>query len=110
MEDDTPYVWVTQEMPNLKYNTAEEYGDIKFLSPHDYRHTMSDSEFNDGLTAKIASKLRDFNSKIDYLVPAGSPIVMMVVSAILAKAGVRKFNILKWDNRDMTYVPMKVEI
>lgn len=110
MADDVPYVWVTQEMPNLKYNTAEEYGELKFLSASDYRHTTDDSEYNDNLTAVIARKLKDYNEDLDYVIPAGSPIIMMVVSAILSRRGVKKFNILKWDNRDMIYVPMRVTI
>lgn len=108
MENKTPVVWVTQEMPRFNYTSAEKFGDVKFVTATDFNN-MVNSIHNRDLVDNITRTLRDFDFDRDYIAPTGSPIISMAVMAVLGRK-CKKFKILKWDNRDYVYVPLTVEI
>ena len=93
-----PLVWVTQENPKFDYTPAEKYGELRFITCKDYTNNEN-SLFNSGLSEEIMLELREFNPDVDYLLPSGSPVVMMAVAAILGR-DCRNLKILKWNNRN----------
>lgn len=101
-------VWITQEIPKFSYSAASEYGRIRFVTKKDFV-VAEDSIINREISDEIATELKEFDHDNDYLAPAGSPIVAMVVAAVLGRGG-RTLRMLKWDNRDYKYVPMTVEV
>lgn len=103
-------VWVTQEMSKFNYLDAENYGEVRFLTARDYS-SMVGSLSNDALLKDIRDRLSEFNPETDYLVPTGSPLVVMVVMSIVArKYSTNRFKVLKWDNRHMKYIPTVMEL
>lgn len=103
-----PKVWVTQEMPKFNYTGAEVYGEVRFITNEEYS-PMQGSLLNMDLSRGITDTLKDFDYDADYIVPTGSPIVVMAVMAVLGRKA-KKFRILKWDNREYVYVPMRIDI
>lgn len=101
--------WITQEIHTFNYTPAEKHGDVRFITNKDYSPSRS-SLHNPSLTQDIRRVLENFDPENDYIVPTGSPIVLMVVAAVLAEKGLKVFRILKWDNRDFMYVPMTIDI
>lgn len=108
MNTKSPTVWVTQEIPRFNYTSAEKFGDVKFVTASDFSN-MVNSVHNLGLADDITRALRDFDFDVDYIAPTGSPVISMVVLAILGRR-CKRFRILKWDNRDYAYVPLTVEV
>lgn len=105
-----PKVWVTQEISKFNYLDAEAYGDIEFFTSRDYSPVMG-SMANADMLNVVRQKAEEFDPREDYIITTGSPVVMMLVMAVLARRhSVRKFNILKWDNRVMKYVPIVLEV
>ena len=103
-------VYVTQETAH-DFREAEAYGDVVFLSVdrRDDFFNVANSEHNRRLVAHLRQELRDFDVETDFVVPTGSPYVNAAVFALLGK----KFNklcILRWDNRDHTYIPLTIPL
>lgn len=101
-------VYVTQET-NHDFRLAEEFGELVFLSVdrRDDFHNLKNSEHNERLIAHLRRGLRTFNWKEDYLILVGSPYVQAAVMALIGEQGALvELNLLRWDNRDMVYIPL----
>jgi hypothetical protein len=101
-------VYVTQEV-GVDYSKAETYGDIAFLTMEDFVNSHP-SLLNEALARELRHNLRNFNPDDDWIVISGSPYVSAAVFMILGLTGIRKVKILRWDNRDLVYRPMVIEI
>lgn len=103
-------VFVTQENPTLNYLSAEEFGDITFMSRGDYS-PIKNSIANEKLLADLQRHLKSFDIDKDYIVVTGSPIVAAAVFLLLGRFGyAHKVNVLRWSNRDHTYQPVTIDI
>lgn len=101
-------VWVTQETP-YDFTSAEAYGDVEFITKDDFNNTKN-SLVNAGLISEVVFKLKKFNENEDWLIITGSPYVAAAVFMDLGNRGVKKVNLLRWDNRDMTYRPLHIDM
>jgi hypothetical protein len=103
-------VYVTQETSH-DFRQAEEFGNIIFLSDgrRDDFHNIKNSQHNDRLVAHLRQGLREYNPDVDYLVLIGSPYVQAAVMALIGQRH-HKVNLLRWDNRDLIYIPLTLEI
>ncbi len=96
-------VWVVQEGRN-DYSSAEEYGDVQFITRSDLSK-VEDSQQNIDLFFDIRRFLRDYVPGTDYVLPAGNPMVVALVTLSLEKG---KHNLLKWDGRRAIYIPYEL--
>lgn len=101
-------VFVTQES-SYNFAKAEDFGEIIFLSRADL-HNIQGSLHNEEVMRGIDKKLDEFNENEDWLVIAGSPYIAAVVFFLLGKRGAKTLNLLRWDNRDYIYLPMKINL
>lgn len=101
-------VFVTQES-SYNFSKAERFGEIIFLARDDLHNTQA-SLHNEQVIQEINRKLKSFDENDDWLVIAGSPYIAAVVFLILGKRGIKGLNLLRWDNRDYTYIPMKLNL
>lgn len=99
-------VFVTQES-SYNFSKAERFGEIIFLARDDLHNTQA-SMHNGQVIQEISHKLKDFDEFEDWLVIAGSPYIAAVVFLILGRRGIKNLNLLRWDNRDYTYIPMRL--
>jgi hypothetical protein len=103
-----PKVYVTQEVATANYNPAEKFGDVVFLCTAEISGS-SGSLHNAKLVNSIRDRFKDYDPAVDFIAPSGSPIISCIVMAIAHEKGTT-FNFLKWNNRDYTYTPIKVDI
>ncbi len=103
-----PKVYVTQEVAIANYQPAEKYGDVVFLCASEISG-YSGSLHNAKLVNNIRERFRHFNPDEDYITPSGSPIIACIVMALAREKGTA-FNFLKWNNRDHTYTPIKIDL
>lgn len=106
--DKTPKVFITQEVMTANYQDVERFGDPVFLSTSEVSN-VPDSLHNRKLVAFIRSRFAAYNPSVDFIAPSGSPIVAGLVFAMAREKGTT-FNLLKWNNRDRQYTPIRVSI
>lgn len=94
-----PKVWVIQEGRN-DYAPAESFGEVNFVTRGDLR--SMDGQQNSEVAADIRRFLSNYVAGVDYIVPAGNPMVVALVSMALAPTD---HLFLKWDGMRVTYVP-----
>ena len=104
-------VFVVQEN-NYNFSSAEAWGDLVFMSVDrkDDFHNIVDSEHNQRLLTHLKRKLRGYDPDTDHFILAGSPYVCAAVMWVLGRMGFKKLSILRWDNRDLKYVPLYLEV
>lgn len=100
-------VWVTQET-DKDFSGAEAYGRVEFLTKDDFNN-IKGSLKNEELVNRLRFLLRRFGPD-DWIVPAGSPYVSAAVFMILGQMGIKQLKILRWDNRDLMYRPMYLDL
>lgn len=105
-----PRVFVTQETA-YDFSKAEQFGDVVFLSVDrkDDFHNIVNSGHNRRLLAHLRQTLRDYDEENDHLIIAGSPYVSAAVFWLLGRRGVKRINLLRWDNRDRIYMPLPLQ-
>jgi len=101
-------VFVTQETQH-DFTEAEKFGTVEFLTAKDLNNNRN-SQHNEALVADIAHRLRRFNPEQDYLVITGSPYISALVFLLLGLRRERSLRILRWDNRDLKYIPLYLEL
>lgn len=101
-------VWVTCEQPGLDYSPAEKFGNIEFLTAKDFSNVRG-SLRNEELVQELDQKLNHIGSD-DYIVIAGSPYVSAVVFMLLGRRGVKRVNVLRWNNREYHYAPLQIDL
>lgn len=104
----TPRVYITQEVMTANYQDVERFGDPVFLSTSEVSN-VPDSLHNRKLIAFIRSRFAEYDPKIDFIAPSGSPIIAGLVFALAREKG-GTFNVLKWNNRDRQYTPIRISI
>ena len=100
--DDSPIVYVIQEIPGTKAGTpkinimsASKYGKFKFLLPE-----FSQIIFSPGpLIFKLRSLLKNYRLT-DYLLLTGDPAIIGVACSIASDITNGKDNLLKWDKQE----------
>lgn len=103
-----PKVFVTQEVVTANYSDVERFGDPVFLSASEVSNVV-DSLHNRKLVSHIRDRFAEYNPEVDFIAPSGSPVLAGLVFAIAREKG-STFNILKWNNRDRRYVPIRISI
>lgn len=101
-------VYVTQETA-FDFTTAEAYGEVEFLTHRDLSSVRS-SITNTHTLREINQKLKSIDFDADYLVITGSPYIAAAVFMLIGRKGIKKVNILRWDNRDRKYTPMEIAL
>ncbi len=103
-----PTVYVTQEVAVANYRPAEKFGDVVFLCASEVSGSMS-SIHNVKLINNIRDRFTRFDPAEDYIAPSGSPIIACIVMALAREKGTT-FNFLKWNNRDHSYTPIRIDL
>ena len=110
--DDSPIVYVIQEIPGTKAGTpkinimsASKYGKFKFLLPE-----FSQIIFSPGpLIFKLRNLLKKYSTK-DYLLLTGDPAIIGVACSIASDITNGKYNLLKWDKQENQYYPIAINL
>ena len=108
--DDSPIVYVIQEIPGTKAGTpkinimsASKYGKFRFLLPE-----FSQIIFSPGpLIFKLRNLLKDYRTT-DYLLLTGDPAIIGVACSIASDMTNGKYNLLKWDKQERQYYPITI--
>lgn len=108
MSNTRPKVFITQEVMTANYSDIERFGDPVFLSTSEVSN-VPESLHNRKLVAFIRSRFAAYNPEVDFIAPSGSPIVSGLVFAI-AREKSHTFNVLKWNNRDRMYTPIRIGV
>lgn len=101
-------VFVTQET-NFDFSGAEAWGPVQFLTKDDF-HNAKGSLVNEALMRQLRLGLSDFDPERDHVVIAGSPYVAAAVFMILGEAHHKRIKVLRWDNRDLVYRSMCIDM
>ena len=104
----TPKVYVTQEVLSADYTDIERFGEPVFLSASEVSN-VPDSLHNQKLVGIIRDRFSSYDPDVDFIAPSGSPIIAGLVFA-LARETTDVFNVLKWNNRDRAYTPVRIGI
>ena len=110
--DDSPIVYVIQEIPGTKAGTpkinimsASKYGKFRFLLPE-----FSQIIFSPGpLIMKLRKSLQDYRPS-DYLLLTGDPAIIGVACSIVSDITNGKYNLLKWDKQERRYYPIEINL
>lgn len=98
-------VFVTED---TKHNLARamEFGSIDIIETEDF------PQFRDGVMVleRVTRKLLEFNSKDDYLLLVGDPVLIGLCVAVLATMGHKTIKVLKWDNQTRRYIPINLPL
>lgn len=98
-----PKVWVIQEGKN-DYSSAEEFGEVNFVTKNDLTK-FKDSQQNAEVRIDLRKFLTNYIAGIDYIIPAGNPMVVALITMALHDTG---HNFLKWDGRNAKYIPFNL--
>lgn len=101
-------VFITQEVTTANYDDVERFGEPLFLSASEVSN-VPDSLHNQKLVGIIRDRFSSYDPKVDFIAPSGSPIISGLVFAIAREKG-ETFNVLKWNNRDRKYTPIRISV
>lgn len=101
-------VFVTQEVTTANYSDIERFGEPVFLSASEVSN-VPDSLHNQKLVGLIRERFAEYDPKVDFIAPSGSPIIAGLVFAIAREAS-DTFNVLKWNNRDRMYTAIRIGV
>ena len=99
----TSKVWVVQEGQN-NYDAAEDFGEVNFITDNDISKIVGCAQ-NIYLGLDIKRFLSEYTAGIDYIIPAGNPMVIALITMSLP-TGNHQF--LKWDGRRSVYIPYNI--
>ena len=107
-----PVVYVIQEIagtkagaPKINIMGASHYGQFKFVLPEFSQMIHSPGP----LIFTLRKKLKNYKTR-DYLLLTGDPAIIGVACSIVSDITQGKFNLLKWDKREQTYYPLRIDI
>jgi CRISPR/Cas system-associated endoribonuclease Cas2 len=103
-----PTVFVTQETTH-DFTKAEVHGNIEFITKDDFNNVQN-SLVNRSIIVEINHKLKKFDDSEDWIIITGSPYVSAAVFMALGNKGVKSVNVLRWDNRNEVYHPVKLDL
>lgn len=98
-------VYLVQERPGINFAPALKFGPVVSLLSH-----SQNSMFSTAPTVKtLKDGLAEF-TKDDMILPAGDPVAIGIAMALAAERTGGRLRVLKWNNLDKVYVPVKVDI
>jgi len=105
-EPNDPLVYVLQHPPrNMNILGASEFGNLVICLPE-----LSQMIFSSGpFIFKMKKNLKDFTPN-DYILCTGDPAIIGLSTAIVSDNTNGQFNLLKWDKREKTYYPLRIDI
>lgn len=98
-------VYITQNQPKFNFSKAAKFGDLTDVFPHDLQVYSSSPYIVDTARTRLSGCTPE-----DYLVMSGDPILIAVAFAEMAARNEGLVNVLKWDARENTYVPVVVDM
>jgi hypothetical protein len=101
-------VYVSQEVAIANYSDIERFGEPVFLSASEVS-SVPDSPHNRKLVGMIRERFAEYDPGVDFIAPSGSPIIAGLVFALARERG-DTFNVLKWNNRDRIYTPIRIGV
>lgn len=103
MNSVAPRVFVVQEQPKYDISHATKFGTIVIvLPPGNITYAI------DHAVSRIRATLKDITEN-DWLLLTGDPIAIGLATHFAA-ATLGKVRLLKWNRRDMEYIPMKLDL
>jgi len=100
-----PIVFVTQDNYN-DYAAAEKFGEVHFITKHEYTK-IEHSSLNQTVKSDIRRFLSEYHPGVDFILPAGNPMISMLVCINLPKCS---HQFLKWNSREYNYTPFKLDL
>lgn len=100
-------VYAVNENPRLDYSDAERFGEVIFLTTHEFQGKPGSLLDQQTLTM-MRAKMQHFNPEKDHLLLTGSPL-MMGFAYYLAMGISQKLSVLRWDNRAFCYAQVWME-
>lgn len=99
-----PRVYVVEQQP-FDYGPAAAYGDTIFM---DVQKIAPDSpgaglSWNEKILSQVRRELSQYVPNIDFIIPTGSPVKMLLVGAVMKEKG-PIHNVLGWDARTQRYL------
>lgn len=92
-------IWV----PKFSFDPARVFGEIVELLP---------PGANRAATGQLKTALRErINKEVqegDYFIPVGDPSVILISGIYISRVLGGKINLLRYDNRTTTYIPMEI--
>jgi hypothetical protein len=98
-----PKVFVTQYDHKLRFEDAEHFGEVVFLTQKEYRPAPCPASANDIVVHDLVKGMSEYVPGRDYIVVTGSAIPNLIVGSILSKFNDATHRILKWNNRTKGY-------
>jgi len=104
-------VYIVQET-RFDFTKAADFGELVFMSANqiDDLVNITGSELNRRLLSHLRSFVKEYNQEEDYFIIAGSPYVCAAVMWMVGRLGIRKLNLLRWDNKQFLYIPLRLEL
>lgn len=99
-----PTVYLAQQ-GTFNLTPARKWGRVKVLMPPNTQMQFDDPH----MVRMIADGLEDIKPE-DYLLLAGDPALIGVVSAIAADYLDGEINLLKWDRQEKVYFPVHLSL
>jgi len=100
-------VFVTQFFTRGDFSQAEEWGEVVFMTDREHKPEPTHKNVNSEVYAELNRAMADYIQGVDYLLVAPSQVVNLMVGSLM-KSGIH--NVLKWDNRSMTYRLHRVKL
>lgn len=97
-------VYVVQEVPKFDISKAEKYGRIQCILPPGNMSYSTDATYK-----KACENLKSFGPD-DFLLLIGDPVAIGLCFTIAAALADGKLQLLKWDNRQLEYKVVNVNI
>lgn len=99
----SPIVWVVEQAP-FDYSPAKVYGDvIRLITADPLTPNAADASWHHRTISQVRKALADYIPGLDFVIPTGSPVRMMLVGLLLKERGdVHK--LLGWDARSQRYL------
>lgn len=97
-----PVVWVVEQGP-FDYSPARVFGDEIRIINADKLSPNAESSWHLKTIAQMRKALADYIPELDYVIPTGRPVRMMLVGMLLKERG-NVHRLLGWDDRSQRYL------
>lgn len=112
MNSRKPIVWVMKEQVRrgatgpepMDYTPAMKYGEVRFITDFDLPLHQGGSLVGSWWNA-VHDFIEEFDPTIDFLVPTGQPLAMVLIGAAIGNAYTGNLQFLVWRREDNKYVP-----
>jgi hypothetical protein len=95
---------VGAQVPLMDFTPALRYGELITCLPPNVSFHMTKP-----VTAALKEKMASFTED-DYLIAAGSPMVIAISAGIALRKTGGKLNLLSWDKRERQYLATRIEL